>query len=83
MYRNKKKNKNRKIIICVIVLLLISCFFYSLKLNRNMGIIEGYLKDVSMMIEKVIMYPFVSLNTDKNKDMSDTYLIKKNFNIIV
>lgn len=80
MYKNKKKNKNKIIVSCIIVLLVISCFFYSLKLDRKMSMLEKYLKDISVVIENIIMYPFVSLNIDKNKDMSDTYLIQKNVN---
>lgn len=45
-----------------------------------MNIIEGRLKDISILIEKIVMYPFTSLNTDKNVDQSESYLIQKNVN---
>lgn len=76
-----KKNKNKKI---VIVLLVIAILFFTinvaLKIGRNMGIVEGSLKDISLFIEKVFLYPFTALNKDCNVDQSKSYLIQKNVN---
>ena len=59
-----QKNKKRKKIIIVFCIIFISFFllFYSLSSNRKIGVIEGFLKDTTVTISKVIMMPFTSLN---------------------
>lgn len=82
MYKNNRKiKKQRKIIItvCVIVVIFL-LLFYSLKLDRKVGRVEGLLKDGSIVIQKVFMYPFTCLNGEKNVTQSDSYLIQKNVN---
>ena len=71
-----KKNK-KKIIIIVIGIILVVLLSISLLVYRSKN---TFLKDISMSINKVIMYPFTSLNKDKNKDQTETYLIQKNIN---
>ena len=81
MYNEKKKkNKNSIVIFISIFLIVIAGLFYSLKLNRKMTTIEAYLKDISVLIQKVVLYPFTALNKEKDIDLSDSYLIQKNIN---
>lgn len=79
MYGKKKKNKKVVVVLLSIVLVFILLFF-SLKLGRHMGVIEGGFKDFSILIEKIVMYPFTALNSDKGVDQSKSYLIQKNVN---
>ena len=71
-----KKNKN-KIIYIVIGIILVVLLSISLLINRSKN---TFLKDISMSINKVIMYPFTILNKDKNKTQTESYLIQKNIN---
>ncbi len=81
MYRDRKKNRSKKIIIIVsIFILILIASFYSLKLDRNVSVFENGFKNVSIFIQKCIMYPFTSLNGEKDKTLSDSYLIQKNIN---
>lgn len=77
----KKRNKKKKIIIvissCLLILFLI---IISVSTNRNFNIIESSLKDIFMTVEKIVMYPFTSLNGEKGQDLSKSYLIQKNVN---
>jgi rod shape-determining protein MreC len=73
-----KKDKNKKkLIIVIIVIVLIVLLSISLLIQRSNN---TFLKDISMSINKIIMYPFTSLNKDKNTDQSESYLIQKNIN---
>ena len=76
----KKKKQNKKWIIIGITLGLIVCLIISIQINRKTGKIEDLLKDVVMIVQKGIMVPFTSLNKEKNKDQSESYLIQKNVN---
>ncbi|MBO5138807.1 MAG: rod shape-determining protein MreC [Bacilli bacterium] len=79
MYGKKRKNKKVVVVLLSIVFVFVLLFF-SLKLGRHMGVIEGGLKDFSILIEKIVMYPFTELNSDKGVDQSKSYLIQKNVN---
>ncbi len=73
-----KKDKNKKkLLIIIIVITLIILLSISLLIKRNNNTI---LKDISISINKIIIYPFTSFNKDKNKDQTETYLIQKNIN---
>lgn len=80
MYQKKKK---RKKIIIIFVAIFISFFllFYSLTSNRKVGAVEGVLKDGATIISKIVMTPFTTLNKEKDKDASKSYLIQKNINV--
>ena len=77
MYK-KKKNKNKLIVFCIIcvmvVLITISLLF------QNSGSNNNILKNTSMFINKIVMYPFVSLNEEKKETLSESYTIQKNKN---
>ena len=73
-----KKDKNKKkLIIIIISIVLIILLSISLLIYRDKN---TFLKDISISINKVIMYPFTSLNKDKSKDQTESYLIQKNIN---
>ena len=80
MYQKKKKRKKIIIVFCAI---FISFFllFYSLSSNRKIGVIEGFFKDGAATISKIVMMPFTTLNKEKGKDASKSYLIQKNINV--
>ena len=80
MYQKKKKRKKIIIVFCAI---FISFFllFYSLSSNRKIGVIEGFFKDGAVTISKIVMTPFTTLNKEKDKDASKSYLIQKNINV--
>ena len=80
MYR-RKKEKKRKIIIafisCIVVFLLL---FASVSLNRKYSAVESFFKDIAISLNKIFMYPFTVLNSEKGDDLSKSYIIQKNVN---
>lgn len=78
MYRKKKHN--RKILIVIIGIIVIVLLSFSLNFNRNTTFVENIFKDISMVFNKVIMYPFTALNNDKNVNQDESYVIQKNVN---
>lgn len=78
MYKKKKDRKKRNIIIIVIVLIILLTI--SIAWTRKVGKIETILKDISMGIEKIVIYPFTTLNQEKNENQSESYIIQKNVN---
>ena len=79
-YKKKKQRQKKYIIIFISCILVFLLLFASISLNRNYTIIESGIKDVAMFINKIFMYPFTSLNSDKGKDLSESYVIQKNVN---
>ena len=71
-----KKNKN-KLIVIIIVTVLIVLLSISLLINKSNN---TFLKDITMSINKIVMYPFTSLNKDKSITQTESYLIQKNIN---
>ena len=71
-----KKNK-KKIIFIVIGIVLVILLSISLLVYRSKN---TFIKNISMSINKVIMYPFTSLNKDKSITQTESYLIQKNIN---
>ena len=77
----KRKNHKKKIIIIPTIIVVV-CFLLvlSFSLSRRYTFIESIFKDISMTIEKVVMYPFTALNKEKKGDYSKSYIIQKNVN---
>ena len=78
MYGKKKKNNKYVYIgigICLLVLLTISLLTQRSGNHKN-----NVLKTISMGIDKVVMYPFTSLNSEKGKKQTESYTIQKNAN---
>lgn len=71
-----KRNKN-KLIVIIIVTVLIVLLSISLLINKSNN---TFLKDITMSINKIVMYPFTSLNKDKSITQTESYLIQKNIN---
>ena len=80
MYRKSKKR--RKIIIIIIVIIIaFFVLFYSLSSNRKLTIVESFFKDTATIVMKGVMLPFTSLNSDKDTDLTESYVIQKNLNV--
>ena len=80
MSKKKKNNTKKNIIIGISIVVIIILLVISLFLTRRVGFLERGLKDAFIITEKIIMYPFTALNSDKNKNLSESYLIQKNVN---
>ena len=81
MYKKKKKDKiSKKLIIPVVCIVVFILLFVSVQLNRDAFMGESIFKDTAMFINRVIMYPFTSLNNKKDVDQSKSYIIQKNVN---
>ena len=76
MYRKKKKNQ-KFIIISIVAVVLVILLSISLLTTRSQNTI---LKSIGIDIQKVVMYPFTTLNKDKDETASESYLIQKNVN---
>ena len=61
--------------IWIIIVVLIILLSASLLIERNN---QTIFKDISISMEKEIMYPFTSLNKEKGNTQSESYLIQKN-----
>ena len=76
MYRKKKKNQ-KFIIMSIVAVVLVILLSISLLTTRSQNTI---LKSIGIGIQKVVMYPFTTLNKDKGETASESYLIQKNVN---
>lgn len=79
MYHKKQKKKDIGIIICIFIIAVILLIF-SLSATRKLTFLEDFLKTTSITFQKIVMYPFTSLNEKKDMDQSESYLIQKNVN---
>jgi len=81
MYKSKKQKKlNIKFLIIIVVFIIFFGISISVYMSRSNFFGEGVIKDIFTSINKVIMYPFTALNSDKNEDQSESYIIQKNVN---
>ena len=80
MYKKKKFKEHKKLIIIISSIVIIFLLVFSLLLSRKVSFIENIFKDTTMVIEKVVMYPFTALNNDKKETASESYIIQKNVN---
>ena len=71
--KDKKQNTIRIIIISVVLLILLSV---SLLVQHD----NTFIKDGVILIEKTLMYPFTSLNKEKEQTQTESYTIQKNIN---
>lgn len=76
MYKKKKEKKLTTIKLIVIAIILLILLSISLIFPHSNTII----KDGVIMIEKVFMYPFTTLNKEKGQTQSESYTIQKNVN---
>jgi len=79
MYHKKRKSRHFSIILCILVVAFILLIF-SLTATRKITVVEDFLKTTMITFQKAVMYPFTALNSEKNIDQSESYLIQKNVN---
>ncbi len=79
MYSRKKKKEMKIYYICLTVVLTL-LLVVSLLISREGNHKYNVLKNISMTIDKIIMYPFTALNSDKGKKQSESELIQVNKN---
>lgn len=78
MYRRKKKITKMNVFVgIVIVLILISL---SVLLPKSNFINNSLLKDSTIILNKIVMYPFTTLTKEKNTNHNESYVIQKNVN---
>lgn len=78
MYRRKKKITKITLFIGILVVLLLISL--SVLLPKDNFINKSILKDIPIMINKMVMYPFTALNSEKDVNHNESYLIQKNVN---
>lgn len=76
MYKKKKEKKKNTIRIIIISLILLILLSVSLLVPHD----NTFIKDGVILIEKVLMYPFTSLNKEKEQTQTESYTIQKNIN---
>ena len=76
MYKKKKDKKTNTIRIIIISLILLILLSVSLLVPHD----NTFIKDGVILIEKVLMYPFTSLNKEKGQTQTESYTIQKNIN---
>ena len=78
MYRRKKKVTKMTIFIGIIVVILLVSL--SVLLHKDNFINKSLLKDVTVMLNKIVMYPFTTLTKEKDTNHNESYVIQKNVN---
>lgn len=78
MYRRRKKITKKTVIIGIVVVIIMISL--SILLPRNNYINNSILKDITITINKIVMFPFTTLNIEKNINHNESYLIQKNVN---
>ena len=79
MYK-KKKNKRQLLITIIVSAILFVFITVSLLVSNNGNDKNNIFKNFSMMIDKIVMYPFTALNHNKDITQSESYTIQKNIN---
>ena len=77
MYKKKKDNNKRIVYSSILVVVLTILLTVSLLLPRSKS---GMLKDISVAIQKVVLFPFTSLAKEKDVTQTESYIIQKNVN---
>ena len=76
----RRKTKNKKIIKYTITISIIVMLIISVVLPKSNFINNSILKDISITLNKIVMYPLTALNSEKNIKQNESYLIQKNVN---
>lgn len=75
------KKQQKKIIKSFITLVIvIISLFISLNLNRNYSRLEEPLKDITSLVNRIIIYPTNAVSKTELTDQTESYLIQKNVN---
>ena len=80
MFRRRKEKRKKRIIIGVSLVLLLFAVYYAMT-SSHLSMIESFLKDASVVVQKVVLFPFTSLNAEKGKTQTESYTIQKNVNV--
>ncbi len=80
MKMKKTKRKKNTIILFLTPILIVLLLVVSLLFHQKTGSVEGVFKDIGIFLNKVVMFPFTSLNQEKNQTQSESLLIQKNAN---
>lgn len=77
MYKKKKQNIRITVIVIIVMIILLTISLLGQAPGNQK---HNIFKNISMTINKVVMFPFTSLNKEKGKDQSESYTIQKNVN---
>jgi len=77
MYKKKKQNMKITIVVIIVMIILLTISLLGQAPGNQK---HNVFKNISMTINKIVMYPFTSLNKEKGKDQSESYTIQKNVN---
>ena len=77
---NRRKKKITKITLFIGILVVLLLISLSVLLPKDNFINKSILKDITIMINKMVMYSFTALNSEKDVNHNESYLIQKNVN---
>ena len=78
MYRRKKKITKMTVFVGIVIVLIL--IILSVLLPKSNFINKSLLKDSTIILNKIVMYPFTSLTKEKNTNHNESYVIQKNVN---
>ena len=77
--KRSKFNKD-KIIIPSILIVFVLLIIISIDVDNRSNSNQGIIKDFVMFVEKIVMYPFNAFDKNKDKEQSNSKIIKENIN---
>ena len=77
---NRRKYKHKKLVKTCIIIIIILLLIVSVVLPKSNFINNSILKDISIAFNKIAMYPFTALNSEKKVKHNESYIIQKNVN---
>ena len=80
VFHKKNEKMKRRIFIGICAVLAFVLFYYGLT-SSKLSSIESLLKDGAVLVQKIVLTPFTTLNQNKGKDMTESYTIQKNINV--
>lgn len=75
-----KKNKKNKLIITGSIILVVILICISFTFTRKITFVENILKSISTTANEVLFSPIKLINSEKDVNQSESYLIQKNVN---
>ncbi len=79
MFSKKKKRWKKRLYVGILCFFVFSFLVYSF-FSPDFSKMESFLKDVSIVVQKIVLFPFTVLNTEKDQTMTESYIIQKNIN---
>ncbi len=80
MFRRKKEKVKKRILFGVLAFLLVFVLYLQVTSN-HLSFVESILKDASVVVQKIVLFPFTALNEEKGKTQTESYTIQKNVNV--